>query len=490
MKRNRNARLGASLALALTAAVAVEAQADVPAYIPVQGYLSDAGTAPVSADGGLDFTFRLYSAATGGTLLHEESQTVPVVDGFFHVYLGDGSPLDLGIFVLHQDIYLGISVDGETEMIPRTQMGSVAYAAYAGRAAAVDWTSITNRPPGLDEGGLAYTGVFPITVGAVSRAISLSQSGCTEGATWVSRGGGWSCELPSTPLSAGRGITIAGGAISANMTHINADLNGQFIRPLTGSCPTGIASISSGGNVTCVTASGGITAVNAGTGTANPGGGVTASTAGSTVTVGYNATVIQQRVTGACGASQAITGINQNGSVSCGTPIPSQVLVGGVAYNPQAQILADCGTGYIRAINPQGGVSCSTPGPPNLLNCGGGQFVRVLRPNGSVDCATPFNEMNRQCAMFVGQCDRTRLDPFTQAECQWTFTAAAGGLANWGGSNIRPNTSRQTLTNAAINGFPQRQMARIHMYGGVDDNDIFWFQYLCPDPGNVGTIGP
>ncbi len=76
--------------------VALPAAAQAPAYLPVQGVLANADGTPV--DGDTTIRFALYSADIGGSGLWNETQTVPVDQGFFTVYLGDTSPLDLVLF--------------------------------------------------------------------------------------------------------------------------------------------------------------------------------------------------------------------------------------------------------------------------------------------------------------------------------------------------------------------------------------------------------
>lgn len=130
----------AFLVLGLFAGSASAQQA--PAYIPVQGSLAaDDGTAK---DGAFVFEVRLYELATGGTAFYAESQQVTVTDGLFTMYVGDGSPADLGdgttspaldltVFNARPQgvVFLGLSVDGAAELSPRLQLGSVPYAGFA-----------------------------------------------------------------------------------------------------------------------------------------------------------------------------------------------------------------------------------------------------------------------------------------------------------------------------------------------------------------------
>ena len=85
-----------------------------------QGTLIDNAGNPVSGNQGM--TFRMYDSVTGGTLLWEEghsgSNAVPIIDGLFNVLLGSLKPIPDSVWQ-ESDLYLGIQIDGENEMIPR-----------------------------------------------------------------------------------------------------------------------------------------------------------------------------------------------------------------------------------------------------------------------------------------------------------------------------------------------------------------------------------
>ena len=96
----------------------------VPKTISYQGSLTDASGNPVT--GSLSITFRLYNTATGGTALWIEPRTVAVTNGAFNVVLGNVTPLDESLFA--NQLFLGIQVGADTEMIPRRALTSVPYA--------------------------------------------------------------------------------------------------------------------------------------------------------------------------------------------------------------------------------------------------------------------------------------------------------------------------------------------------------------------------
>src|SRR5512140_1221449 len=86
---------GASVAKAAPPRLA-RAPASAPAKLEYSGSLVDATGSPVT--GPTAMTFRLYDAATAGTLLWSEAQTVPVHKGVFHAMLGSVTPFPDGVF--------------------------------------------------------------------------------------------------------------------------------------------------------------------------------------------------------------------------------------------------------------------------------------------------------------------------------------------------------------------------------------------------------
>ncbi len=111
------------LSIVLVAVLAAPGYTRVPQLLNYQGVLTDAGGAVVS-DGSYNLTFRIYDVATGGAALWSETQPVQVTKGVFNAQLGVVSTLDLPF---DQGYWLGISVEGETELTPRVRFSSSAY---------------------------------------------------------------------------------------------------------------------------------------------------------------------------------------------------------------------------------------------------------------------------------------------------------------------------------------------------------------------------
>ena len=112
------------------------AVATAPNTISYQGHLSDSAGAPINAT--LPMTFKLYDASQ--TLLWTEARTganaVPVTNGLFNVALGAVTPIDPAS--VGQELWLGISVDGDAEMTPRGKIGMSANTAHAEMASVAD----------------------------------------------------------------------------------------------------------------------------------------------------------------------------------------------------------------------------------------------------------------------------------------------------------------------------------------------------------------
>lgn len=104
----------------------------VPGTVPFQGFLTDGGGMPL--DGTVNLHLRIWDVPGGGTSLWTEAHIgVPVSQGVFEVQLGGETPLPAGIFD-GSDRYLGIQVDGGSELTPRTFLGTTPYAFHADNA--------------------------------------------------------------------------------------------------------------------------------------------------------------------------------------------------------------------------------------------------------------------------------------------------------------------------------------------------------------------
>gem|GEM_PF-1377827 len=115
--------------LALFAASAAE----VPRLMSYQGMLT--GTDGMPTAGSHDLRFRIYSGAQeDAEILWEESHTgVEVLDGVFSVVLGSLTAMGDDLFD-SGELWLGVKVDSDPEMSPRTRITPVPWAMRAGVA--------------------------------------------------------------------------------------------------------------------------------------------------------------------------------------------------------------------------------------------------------------------------------------------------------------------------------------------------------------------
>jgi Phage Tail Collar Domain len=118
-----------ALVLALLLAVSQSAlAAAVPATVGYQGRLYDQNGNPIS--GTLSVVFSLYPAASAGTAVWTETQSVTFADGYFTAQLGSVTAFPASTFN-GSVLYLGVKVGTDAEMTPRASVASVPYALAA-----------------------------------------------------------------------------------------------------------------------------------------------------------------------------------------------------------------------------------------------------------------------------------------------------------------------------------------------------------------------
>ena len=100
----------------------------VPPEINYQGLLTNAAGNPVNDV--VEMTFSIYNVASGGTALWTETQAaVEVTNGIYHVRIG--SVVSIPFDIIDADLYLGVTVETDSEMIPRQKLTSVPFAMKA-----------------------------------------------------------------------------------------------------------------------------------------------------------------------------------------------------------------------------------------------------------------------------------------------------------------------------------------------------------------------
>ncbi|HOX46032.1 MAG TPA: hypothetical protein PK668_20685 [Myxococcota bacterium] len=218
----RNLTVVLSLLAVLGFSMSVLAAA--PAYVPVQGYLTDADGAPVDAE--VSMTLVLWDSMSGGTPVFSETQQVLVEQGFFTLYLGGaGTPvLDLAIFRDNGSLFMGVAVNGEAEMAPRLSMGSVPYAGfaqYAGDALTLGGLTVEDFRLGTDEVSWDdLTGVPDTLLDGDADALAGLACGAGQVAKWD--GAAWACA--DDALGAGVSEAEVDGFVANNGYALTADL--------------------------------------------------------------------------------------------------------------------------------------------------------------------------------------------------------------------------------------------------------------------------
>jgi hypothetical protein len=182
--------LAAMTTFALAAAIALAQETDareniseplrpqeteaVASAVPIQGRLTDADGNPLT--GGYSVIARIYDARAGGTELCSDTDTVIVEDGLFNMYL-DGANGCSSSDIDGKQLYLGITVGSDPEMIPRQGIYPVPYA----------WS----LRPGATISGTINGAVLHIenwnTSGRALRAYAMATSGETYGVVGASR---------------------------------------------------------------------------------------------------------------------------------------------------------------------------------------------------------------------------------------------------------------------------------------------------------------
>ena len=151
---NRIINIFVSIALVVLAPTAF---ATPPKTINYQGYLTNPGGTPVN--GSVSMTFRLYNAASGGTLLSSELQSsVTVANGIFNAVIGAVTPLTLAFDIPY---WLTVAINTDGEMSPRQPLASSPYAFRAASldsAATIAGSQITGAITGATITGSQITG--------------------------------------------------------------------------------------------------------------------------------------------------------------------------------------------------------------------------------------------------------------------------------------------------------------------------------------------
>ncbi len=119
-------RIASLVGLLIIFIFAAEAFSQVPQTLSYQGVLTDADNHPRS--GNFLLTFKLYEQAQGGEPIWQEVHTIIATNGLFNVVLGKTQPLSLPF---DKPYWLGITVGGDGELLPRVELTAAAYSLSA-----------------------------------------------------------------------------------------------------------------------------------------------------------------------------------------------------------------------------------------------------------------------------------------------------------------------------------------------------------------------
>jgi|GEM_PF-3662372 len=164
--------------------------------VPYSGQLVDGG---VPVNGTRYFTLKLYDAPSGGAIVFTQAESLQVTDGIYHTQLQTNDTVWTGA-----DRWLGVSVNGGSELTPRQKIGWVPYAVHTltnpptlvvrpqtsmtvnGNAwVAVDSLTITTSVPGIAIINMTGYTLWTGSVNAPGMEINISTTVPTDNLTVV-----------------------------------------------------------------------------------------------------------------------------------------------------------------------------------------------------------------------------------------------------------------------------------------------------------------
>lgn len=261
----------------------------VPETVSFTARVTDNGS---PANGALSVHIALFDAATGGTMVWEETQSLTADAGLVYATLGSTTALTPTVLD-GRGLYAELTIEGDV-LSPRISITSVPYAVRAAVADSVE---------GLDPAALQLKVTGTCATGSAIRQVNPDGTVVCETGT-----GG---DITAVTTSGG----ITGGAASGA---IALSIDTAVIQArVAGTCPVGssIRAISATGTVTCETgATGDVTSV-----TTAPTSGLSGGNTTGDIALSVNTAVIQARVNGTCAVGSSIRAIAADGTVTCQT---------------------------------------------------------------------------------------------------------------------------------------------------------------------------
>ncbi|MBL0175765.1 MAG: hypothetical protein IPP94_10940 [Ignavibacteria bacterium] len=209
-----------ALAVLMIIALTAVASGQVPRTISYQGVLTDAAGTFI-ADGNHTLLMSLYDNASASTPIYTETQTVVVVKGLFNAIIGSVTPIPV-LVSFDRGYFLGVTVDGGTELVPRTPLSAVPYALRAAAADVADAlapsaTGIVRSVNG-QQGTLTLQGGGGTTITNSGTAFTISSTGgggtgiqgvqSTDGSLSITNPNGPTANLGIAPNQVVKSVTV------------------------------------------------------------------------------------------------------------------------------------------------------------------------------------------------------------------------------------------------------------------------------------------
>jgi hypothetical protein len=199
------------------------------------------------ANGNYNFVFSLYSAASGGSAIWTESDTITLTDGIFQINLGpsaSGANTNFANVDFNSDsIYLGIKVGADAEMSPRVQFTATPYAFNSEKLGGISAAGFAQLNPASAQSG-------SLNVSGTVQAATSIQAPLVDTATAVALGLG-----TGTASSVTLGRTTTPFTVQGNTSSTFTSTNGANTTTVSFTAPTANRSISfpDAGGIICTT---------------------------------------------------------------------------------------------------------------------------------------------------------------------------------------------------------------------------------------------
>jgi hypothetical protein len=221
--------------------VASTAFAGVPSTLAYSGRVLRANGTPET--GVTSLRFSLFSAASGGTALWTEAQTLALnADGLYQTKLGAVTPLPETVVTANDRLFLEVQVGQAAPLSPRQELSSVATALVAKsvQGGEVDASSLKVNGVAVVPGfstvrGLSSSGTVTLPAGVTRVYVKAWGAGGAGGTTWQANGsitpgggggaGGYAEDVLTVP--AGATLTVTVGAAGRSLLNCSATSGGD-----------------------------------------------------------------------------------------------------------------------------------------------------------------------------------------------------------------------------------------------------------------------